>query len=53
VSANHEIEGSYLPGAADIDASPDTSVRAFLSGAGHFFDGTQVTTARYVITRVT
>lgn len=52
IPANHEIEQSYLPGAADIDASPDPSVRAFLTGAARFFDGTGATTTRYVVTRV-
>lgn len=51
VSANHDIEESYLPGAADVDASGDASVRAFLGSAQRFFDAREVQTSRYVITR--
>ena len=51
VSANHDIEESYLPGAADVDASGDASVRAFLGSAQRFFDARDVQTSRYVITR--
>jgi len=53
VSANHDLEASYLPGAADVDASGDKSVRAFLGSAQRFFDAREVQTSRYVITRGT
>ena len=48
---DHTIEQSYLPGARDVDASNDPSIRSFLSGASGFFDATRVQTHRYVITR--
>ena len=48
---DHEIEQSYLPGAADVDASGDPSIRSFLSGASGFFDATSVRTHTFVLTR--
>lgn len=49
---DHSLDRSYLPGAADVAASDDQSVRAFLAGANGFFDASQVQTNRYIITRV-
>jgi hypothetical protein len=51
VEPNHSIEDSYLPGAADVDANGDASIRAFISSASGFFGATDARTARYVITR--
>jgi hypothetical protein len=51
VLANHDIEGSYLPGARDIEASDDPSVDSYLTGADGFFDGTGVQTHRFQVTR--
>lgn len=51
VGLNHDLDAAYLPGARDVDASSDASVRAFLSGAGAFFDAEQVHTYRYVVSR--
>jgi pimeloyl-ACP methyl ester carboxylesterase len=48
---DHDIEKSYQPGAADVDASGNPSVRTFVSGADGFFTATSVQTRRYVITR--
>jgi hypothetical protein len=45
------VAESYVPGAADVDASRDASVRSFLSGARGFFTATEVRTHTYVITR--
>lgn len=51
IGDDHGIEPSYIPGAADADASDDPSIRSFLSGASGFFAATSVETHRYVITR--
>lgn len=51
IAGNHSIEKSYLPGARDVDASHDPSIRTFLSGADGFFDATSVQTHKFVITR--
>ena len=48
---NHSLPISYVAGAADVDASGDPSVRAFLAGAATLFDATEVSTERFVITR--
>ncbi|PZS17226.1 MAG: hypothetical protein DLM57_08880 [Pseudonocardiales bacterium] len=48
---DHDLATSYLPGAGDVDASNDPSIRSFLSGASGFFDATSVQTHTYVITR--
>ncbi|MDT4891788.1 MAG: hypothetical protein QOE97_823 [Pseudonocardiales bacterium] len=49
--SNHELEGSYVPGARDIDASNDPAIRAWLDSARPFLDATGVETRRYSITR--
>lgn len=51
VGSDHHVLTSYLPGAADVDASDNTSVRAFLASASGFFDAEHVSTERFVITR--
>lgn len=48
---DHDLARSYLPGAGDVDASDDPSVRSFLSGASGFFQATSVQTHTYVISR--
>jgi|GEM_PF-2523220 len=48
---DHDLDRSYLPGAADVDASTDPSVRSFLSGAGGFFGASRVQTYTFTITR--
>jgi pimeloyl-ACP methyl ester carboxylesterase len=49
--SNHELEGSYVPGARDIDASDDPAIRVWLDSARPFLDATGVETRRYSITR--
>jgi hypothetical protein len=51
VGANHDLDLSYVPGAADVDASDDPSVRAYLAGLDGFFDARSVQTHAYVISR--
>lgn len=48
---DHDLASSYLPGASDVDASDDPSIRSFLSGARGFFEATSVQTHTYVISR--
>jgi pimeloyl-ACP methyl ester carboxylesterase len=51
IGTDHSVAKSYVPGAADVDASSDRSVRSFLSGASGFFGGTAVQTHTFTITR--
>lgn len=51
IGNDHSMAQSYVPGAADVDASRDPSVRSFLSGARGFFAATDVRTHTYVIAR--
>jgi pimeloyl-ACP methyl ester carboxylesterase len=51
VTANHDLDKSYLPGAADIDASDDPSVRAYLDGLAAQLGAGSVTAHSYVVTR--
>jgi hypothetical protein len=51
IGNDHAVAESYLPGAADIDASHNRSIRSFLSSAHGFFDGTTVVTHTFAITR--
>ena len=51
IIANHDINSSYVPGAADIDASRDPSVAAYLSGLAGFLTAGTARTRRYLITR--
>lgn len=48
---NHDLVRSYLPGAEDVDASDDPSVRAYLGGMRGFLNATTVRTRTYLITR--
>lgn len=48
---NHSLEDSYLPGARDVDASDDTSVRTFRASADRFFTAAEIRTSSFVITR--
>jgi hypothetical protein len=48
---NHDLQKSYLPGAADVDASTDRSVRAYLDGLQPQFNAASSTTYTYVISR--
>jgi hypothetical protein len=47
----HYLRTAYLPGAADVDASDDPSVRAWVRSAGSFLAGGQVTTSVYQVSR--
>jgi hypothetical protein len=51
VGADHDLDASYLPGAADVDASDNPSVRAYIAGLAGFLTATAVQTRTYVITR--
>ncbi|HEY7046367.1 MAG TPA: hypothetical protein VH373_04050 [Jatrophihabitantaceae bacterium] len=51
VGANHDLDASYVPGAADVDASNDPSVRAYLAGLSGFLSAERVQTRTFVITR--
>jgi hypothetical protein len=51
ISANHDLNASYVPGAADVDASDDPSVQAYLAGLAGFLSAEHVQTHAYVITR--
>jgi pimeloyl-ACP methyl ester carboxylesterase len=47
----HSLD-AYLQGAADIDASSDPSIRAFLRGAEQFLEGTIITTHVFQVGRL-
>ncbi len=51
VVANHTLENGYLPGAGDIDASDNPSVRSYLDSLHPFLDGTKVDTRTFRIER--
>ncbi len=51
ILASHDLHGSYLPGAGDVDASADASVRAYLAGLGGFLGASRVRTVTYQVTR--
>ena len=51
IGPNHDVLTSYVPGGADVDASKDPSIQAFLRSASGFFDAEKVRTERFVITR--
>ncbi len=51
VLGNHDLRRSYVPGAADVDASDDPSVRAFLTGMDGVFDADSAETQRFLIAR--
>ncbi|MEP6852637.1 MAG: hypothetical protein ABJA87_08285 [bacterium] len=49
--ANHSLEQSYLPGARDVDATDDPSVRGAVAGLRPFLEGTAVSTVTYHVER--
>ena len=51
VLANHDLDQSYRPGAEDVDASGNASVRSYLGGLRPFLDAETAQTSRYLITR--
>jgi hypothetical protein len=51
IGGDHGIDTSYELGAAEVDASEDPAVRAFLDGASGYFSATAVQTRSYVVTR--
>ena len=51
VARNHDLDQSYVPGAIDVDASQNASVRAYRQSIAGFLDGDHATTQRFLITR--
>jgi pimeloyl-ACP methyl ester carboxylesterase len=51
VGPDHDLQRSYVPGAADVDASDDPSVRTYVQGMRGFLDADQASTSRFLITR--
>jgi hypothetical protein len=51
IGRNHDLTDSYLPGATDVAASSDPSVRAYLGGLVPFLSATTVQTQRFLISR--
>ena len=51
IGRNHDLTDSYLPGATDVAAGSDPSVRAYLVGLTPFFNATAVRTERFLISR--
>lgn len=51
LGGDHSLDQSYVPGAADVDASGNTSIRDFLDSADGFLQPAQVQTHAYQITR--
>ena len=51
ISANHDLEQSYLNEAVDAQTAGNGSIAAFLSGAHGFLSGATMTTHAYQITR--
>ncbi len=51
VGDNHSLDKSYVPGAGDVDASDDPSVRAYLAGLREQLSADSSTTYSYVVTR--
>jgi hypothetical protein len=51
LGANHDLDASYVPGAADVDASDNPSLRAYLAGLGGFLGAGTVQTRTFLITR--
>ncbi len=48
---SHALDRSYIPGAADVDASDDPSVRSYLDGLGGFLSAETISTSTYVVRR--
>jgi hypothetical protein len=51
VVGDHDINGSYVAVASDVDASSNRSVRDFLGGARQYFQATTVETHTYQVQR--
>jgi hypothetical protein len=51
VASNHDLDQSYVPGASDVAASDNASVRTYLCSIDGFLDGDSATTQRLLITR--
>jgi len=51
IGANHDLERSYLPGAADIDASDDPSISAYRRSLSGQLNAQSATTYSYVVKR--
>jgi hypothetical protein len=51
VLANHDLRRSYLPGAEDVQASRNLSLRTYLIGLAGVFTGDRVSTQTFVISR--
>jgi pimeloyl-ACP methyl ester carboxylesterase len=51
IGANHNLTASYVPGAADIDASHNASTRAYLDAISPFLTGDAIATHTYVVSR--
>ncbi|MDT4902175.1 MAG: hypothetical protein QOH52_191 [Pseudonocardiales bacterium] len=51
VGDDHSLKDAYVPLAADVQASNNTSTRDFLSSASGYFEATQVSTHTYQVTR--
>ena len=51
VGDSHDLDESYVPGAADVDASTDPSVRAYLAELRPILSAESVSTQTYVVTR--
>jgi hypothetical protein len=49
--ARHDLLSAYAPGAADVEASSDPSIRDWLDGADGFFGGDAVRTVSYDVHR--
>jgi pimeloyl-ACP methyl ester carboxylesterase len=51
IGANHDLATSYVPGAADVDASHNASTRAYLDGIKPFLSGDAITTHTFIVSR--
>jgi len=51
IGRNHDLTDSYIPGATDVAASSDPSVRAYLGGLMPFLSATTIQTQRFLISR--
>ncbi len=51
IGGDHDIDDSYVPLAADVQASTNGSIRDFLTGASGYFQATEVETLTYEVQR--
>ena len=51
VEADHSLDESYVPGARDVDASSDPSLRAYVDSLSGFLGADDSQTLRFAITR--